>query len=534
MNATMLKILKAVEILGEVPDAAAHVVNGEALDFIHLLHQHFFSSQQELLRAREMQQENFDQNPIFEFPQETKGIRDGQWKIAPVPSWLQDRRVEITGPVSRKMVIQALNSGANVFMADFEDSTSPTWTNIIMGQKNLYDAVRGHMSYTDPHSNKTYQLQPDQAAVLFVRPRGLHLVEKHITINGQPTSASLTDFGLFLFNNAQALITKGFAPCFYLPKLEHYREAFWWNQVFEFAQERLHIPKGTIKATVLIETLPAAFNAEEILYALREHSAGLNCGRWDYIFSIIKKYQRQETAPLPDRSEIHMEVPMMSAYARHIIKTCHKRNAHAMGGMAAQIPIKNDPEKAAAALEKVRLDKLREVQLGHDGTWVAHPGLIAIAKSVFDQYMPTANQIHKVPEWPDATTESLTEWPTGIITEVGLRNNIQVGLQYISAWLSGTGAAAIHHLMEDAATAEICRSQIWQWIQLKAKTNSGQVITPDWFLELSEQEASTILINPQVPEDWKKQLSTARKIFNYLVTSSKFKNFLTEVAYPHL
>ena len=448
-----------LEVSAPVSGAQSEILSKDALDFLARLCAEFEPRRHDLLARRVTRQREIDAGKFPDFLPETKSIREQEWTVAPIPSDLHDRRVEITGPVDRKMVINALNSGANVYMADFEDANSPTWQNNLDGQINLRDANRGAIEFQSPEG-KRYKLN-DRIAVLMVRPRGWHLVEKHVLQNGQPVSGSLFDFGLYLFHNRQR-------PYFYLPKLENHLEARLWNDVFLFAQDALAIPRGTIRATVLIENILASFEMNEILWELREHSAGLNCGRWDYIFSFIKKFRNYPQFVLPDRSQVTMDRAFLSAYVELLIHTCHRRGIHAMGGMAAQVPIRNDPAANENALEKVRQDKLREVHAGHDGTWVAHPALVPVAKEVFDVHMKTPNQIAKQRGAVHITAADLLEVPKGDITEAGLRWNIDVGVQYLNAWLHGTGCVPIYNLMEDAATAEICRAQVWQWIKHKA------------------------------------------------------------------
>ncbi|HET7577908.1 MAG TPA: malate synthase A, partial [Bacillales bacterium] len=460
----MFTLQSGLRVEGKRDGAFAEIMTAEALDFVARLSRHFDGRRVKLLQNRKLRQEEIDRGELPDFLPETEKIREGNWTVAPQPDDLQDRRVEITGPVDRKMMINALNSGSNVFMADFEDANSPTWKNVIQGQLNLRDAVNGTISYEHPKTGKIYRLE-DEAATLVVRPRGWHLHEKHILVDGKPISASLFDFGLFFYHNARKLMDKGSGPYFYLPKIESHLEARLWNDVFIFAQNELDIPQGTIKATVLIETILAAFEMDEILYELREHSAGLNCGRWDYIFSYLKRFRRRPEVILPDRSRVTMTVSFMRAYSLLCIQTCHRRGAPAIGGMAAQIPVKNDPEANEEALAKVRADKKREAEDGHDGTWVAHPALVPVAKEQFDEYMPERNQIERKREDVYVTAEDLREVPEGPITEQGLRTNVSVGIQYIASWLRGNGAAPINHLMEDAATAEISRAQVWQWIR---------------------------------------------------------------------
>src|SRR5690348_10279589 len=455
--------------------AEAAVLTGPAQTFLTEISARFEPVRLQLLERRKARAAALRAGKNYDFLEETASIRAGEWKVAPMPPDLMDRRVEITGPVDRKMIINALNSGANVFMADLEDSNSPTWRNNLEGQINLRDAVRREISL-DTSEGKSYRLNP-KTAVLFVRPRGWHLVEKHFLINGAPISGSLFDFGLFFFHNAKELLARGTGPYFYLPKLESHLEARLWNDVFHFAQDYLGIPRGSIRATVLIETIAGAFEMDEILYELREHSAGLNCGRWDYIFSFIKKFSHASDRILPDRAQVTMTRHFLKSYVDLLIQTCHRRGIHAMGGMAAQIPIKNDAEANNIALEKVRADKLREVQAGHDGTWVAHPGLVAVAKAVFDEHMPGPNQISRLREDVHVTAADLLQVPAGEITQAGLELNIDVGIQYLEAWLRGNGCVPIYNLMEDAATAEISRAQLWQWAKYGAQMDDGTPIT---------------------------------------------------------
>ena len=438
----------------------AEILTAPALRFLAELHREFEAARERILAARAEQQQRYDAGELPDFRAETKGIRDDpDWRVAPIPQDLHDRRVEITGPVDRKMIINALNSGANVYMADFEDANSPTWSNNIEGQINLKDRWAGKIGFTERETGKRYQLS-DRPAVLIVRPRGWHLVEEHLTVDGEPISGALFDFGLYLFHNAKAQLAAGTAPYFYLPKLETHEEARLWDEVFRFAQERLGIPNGTIRATVLIETLPAGFEMEEILYELRDHIAGLNAGRWDYIFSFIKKLAKHKNYILPDRGQVVMGEAFLGAYAALLVKTCHSRGAFAMGGMAAQIPIKNDAAANDAAFAKVRADKEREVRDGYDGTWVAHPDLVPVAKEVFERMMPEKNQIGRVRQHVRVLRDDLLKIHHGSKTEEGFRLNIRVGVQYIEAWLRGRGAVPIYNLMEDAATAEISRAQI--------------------------------------------------------------------------
>jgi malate synthase len=504
-------------------DVETQILTPEAAAFLTKLSNQFEARRQELLDRRCARQEDIDAGQLPDFLPETQTIRAGAWKVAPIPRDLMDRRVEITGPVDRKMIINAQNSGANVFMADFEDSNSPTWQNNIEGQLNLRDTIDGTISYVSPEG-KSYQLNPT-VAVLMVRPRGWHLNEKHFTVEGKPISGSLFDFGLFFFHNARRLIAKGTGPYFYLPKMESHLEARLWNDVFCFAQDELSIPRGTIRATVLIETILAAFEMDEILYELREHSAGLNCGRWDYIFSFIKKFRNRPDFVLPDRSVVTMEKHFLKSYVELLIQTCHRRGIHAMGGMAAQIPIKNDSEANEKALERVRQDKLREVRAGHDGTWVAHPGLVPVAKEIFDAHMKEPNQISRRRDDVHVTTKDLLAVTDGSITEEGLRWNVDVGLQYLESWLRGSGCVPIYNLMEDAATAEICRAQVWQWLRHGAKLSDGRPITREMVREvIAGQKARLKGL----------RMSEAAEIYEKMILSADFPEFLTLKAYDYI
>jgi malate synthase len=506
----------------------AGVLTPEAQAFLLKLAGAFESRRQELLARRRTVQKGIDQGRYPHFLPETAEIRQREWKVAPIPKDLRDRRVEITGPVDRKMIINALNSGASVFMADFEDSNSPTWNNNIEGQHNLRDAIRGTIRYVSPEG-KQYQLGSN-LATLFVRPRGWHLNEKHFLVDGKPISASLFDFSLFFFHNAKALLSKGTGPYFYLPKMESHLEARLWNDVFCLAQDELGIPRGSIRATVLIETILAAFEMDEILYELRDHSAGLNCGRWDYIFSFIKKFRAHPEFVLPDRSLVTMERHFLSSYVELLIQTCHRRGIHAMGGMAAQIPIRNDAAANEQALEKVRRDKHREVQAGHDGTWVAHPGLVPIAKEIFDKYMPEPNQIAKPRSNRAVLAKDLLDVPTGDITDEGLRWNIDVGLQYLHSWLQGSGCVPIYNLMEDAATAEICRAQVWQWIKHRSHLKDGRQVTADMVKGIIHHRAAELAGKSGNDE----KLRQAAKVLEDLTTSPDFAEFLTLASYDLL
>jgi malate synthase len=524
--------MRAIEFQSPVPEGAGEILNPDALALLIMLHRRFNPRRLDLLEKRSLRQSELDAGALPDFLPTTRTIRDSEWRIAPVPHDLEDRRVEITGPVERKMIINALNSPAKTFMADFEDSCSPTWTNILEGQVNLRDAVAGTISYTNPASGKKYRLG-ENPATLIVRPRGWHLVEKHCLIDGEPASASIFDFALYLVNNHRELRKNGTGPYFYLPKLESHLEARLWNDIFVAAQEHLGIANGTIKATVLIETILAAFEMDEILYELRDHSAGLNCGRWDYIFSFIKKFRNRPQCVLPDRSDITMQCHFLDAYVRLLIKTCHRRGAHAMGGMAAQIPIKDDPAANAAAMEKVRADKEREANAGHDGTWIAHPGLADIALTAFDAVMQGSNQLDVMRDDVQVTAADLLEVPTGHITDAGLRHNIRVGVEYLAAWLEGFGCVPLHNLMEDAATAEICRSQIWQWIHFDVETREGnrvgEVFDPCLSEVLSEIE------NDMGPVQFASgSTAAAARLFAEMVKKENFDDFLTLPAYECL
>jgi malate synthase len=521
-----------VKVLGAYSPEFAEILTPSALAFVAELHRRFDRTRRDLLARRVARQQEFAAGKLPDFLPETRLIRDKPWTVAPLPEDLLDRRVEITGPVERKMIINALNSGAKVFMADLEDSNAPTWANVIEGQRNLRDAVRRTISLNTP--TKEYRLN-DKTATLIVRPRGWHLLEKHVLVDGEPISAALFDFGLYFFHNAHELLARGSGPYFYLPKIESHLEARLWNDVFGIAQWSLKIPKGSIKATVLIETLPASFELNEILYELREHSAGLNCGRWDYIFSYIKRLGLNPNFRLPDRAQVTMTVPFMAAYSQLVIQTCHRRGVHAIGGMAAQIPIKNDPEANEAALEKVRLDKVREAKNGHDGTWVAHPGLVPIALAVFDDLMPNANQIERKREDVHVTAADLVQAPEGTITEAGLRLNIDVAIQYLEAWLGGNGCVPIYNLMEDAATAEISRAQVWQWLHTPGTTlDDGRPVTLELYRSLITDQVARL--HALVGEERYAQghYEQAARLFDRLVTTKEFTEFLTLPAYEQL
>jgi malate synthase len=511
---------------------APEVLTPVALELLQKLHRQFEPRRRALLAARQQRQVAFDAGEWPEFLPASVDVRGAEWHIAPVPGDLMDRRIEITGPPDRKMIINALNAPVRTFMADFEDSCSPSWDNLVRGQVNLADAVRRQISYSEP-SGKLYRLNP-QTATLIVRPRGWHLPEKHVLIDGQPVSGALFDFSLFLAVNHEALARAGTGPYFYLPKLESHLEARLWNDVFIAAQEHLGMARGTIKATVLIETILAAFEMDEILFELREHSAGLNCGRWDYIFSFIKKFRNRADCVMPDRSAITMDRPLMKSYVDLLIHTCHRRGAHAIGGMAAQIPIRNDPAANAAAMERVREDKLREAKAGHDGTWIAHPGLAAIAMQAFESVMPGVNQLDVRRDDVHASAADLVRIPDGAITEAGIRLNIRVGVQYLESWLGGNGCVPLYHLMEDAATAEICRSQIWQWLRHGARTAEGRAITPELFEQLLAEELGRIHREVGSARTQSGVFPTATRLFTAMVTSDSFDEFMTLPAYELL
>ena len=510
----------------------ADILTPPALAFVAMLHRQFESRRQELLAKRAARQLEFDAGKLPDFLPETQAIRDAEWTIAPQPADMLDRRVEITGPTDRKMVINALNCGASTFMADFEDANCPTWESMIDGQRNLRDAVRRTISLEQ--GAKQYRLQY-KIAVLIPRPRGWHLDEKHVLIDGKPVSGGIFDFALYFFHNAKELLARGSGPYFYLPKMESHLEARLWNDIFNLAQDAFGIPRGTIKATALIETVVAAFEMDEFLWELRDHSAGLNIGRWDYIFSCIKKFRVNKNFCLADRAQVTMTAPFMRAYALSLVKTCHRRGAPAMGGMAAQIPIKDDPVANEAAMEKVRADKLREVTDGCDGTWVAHPGLVPIAKAIFDEHMPAPNQYGKqLPEVKFSAKDLLDFQPSQPITEAGLRNNISVGIQYIGAWLAGNGCVPVFNLMEDAATAEISRSQIWQWIRSpKGVLDDGRKVTVELFRELLAAEIPKIKVYLGENAWAAGKYTEAAQMFDQMCTG-EYVEFLTLPAYDWL
>ena len=523
-----------IEVIGRISDEYAAILTPEALAFVARLQRAFGPRRAELLALRAERQRQWDAGKLPDFLPETRAIRDAEWTCAAIPADIRDRRVEITGPVDRKMIINALNSGANVFMADFEDANTPKWDNLIQGHVNLRDAIRRRIDYVSPEG-KAYKLG-ERTAVLFVRPRGWHLPEKHARIDGAAASGGIFDFGLYFFHNAKELVARGTGPYFYLPKLESHLEARLWNDIFVMAQEELGIPRGTIKATVLIETVLAAFEMDEILYELRDHSAGLNAGRWDYIFSCIKKFRANRDFCLADRALVTMTTHFMKSYAELLIRTCHRREIHAMGGMAAQIPVKNDEAANAEAFAKVKADKEREATIGHDGTWVAHPGLVAVAKEAFDRLMPAPNQIatRKRDDVKVTAADLLRFEPEKPITEKGVRLNINVAIQYIGAWLAGQGAVPIFNLMEDAATAEISRSQLWQWIRSpKGVLEDGRKVTKEMVSAMVPEELERIrgLLGPAFADG---RYEEAARIVQELVSNDTFVEFLTLPAYERI
>lgn len=509
------------------------ILTPEAADFVAELAERFAPRVGQLLAAREARQQRLDSGELPDFLPETQAVRAAAWQVAPLPADLRDRRVEITGPTERKMIINALNSGARVFMADCEDSLSPGWDNVIRGQINLRDAVRRQIEFTSPEG-KVYRLV-GKPAVLMVRPRGWHLYEKHLLASGAAIPGALVDFGLFLFHNHAALLALGSGPYFYLPKLESHREARLWAEVFDFAERRLGLAHGTIKCTVLIETILAAFEMDEILHELRDNIVALNCGRWDYIFSFIKKFARRPDFVLPDRQQVTMTTHFLRSYSLLCIQTCHRRGALAMGGMAAQIPIKNDPVANEAALAKVRADKEREAGDGHDGTWVAHPGLVPVAMQVFDRVMPQPNQLDRLRQDVQITAADLLAIPAGQITEAGLQNNVSVALQYLASWLSGNGCVPINNLMEDAATAEISRAQIWQWIRHpRGVLADGRRVTAAMFREMLAQECARLRALIGEAAYVHGNFERAAALLDEITTAEQFSTFLTLAAYREL
>ncbi len=522
-----------IDVRGPKTPSSSLVLTNEALGFVAALARRYTSRVQELLARRRERQAEFDGGRFPDYLPETVGIRTKEWTVAPIPPELLDRRVEITGPVDRKMVINGLSSGANVYMADFEDSTSPTWQNVVEGQQNLSDAVRGTIRHVQPGTGKIYTLGPEQAT-LFVRPRGWHLWEKHVLVDGQPVPGALFDFGLFFWHNAAHLVASGRRPCFYLPKLESHREARLWAEIFAHAEEVVGIPIGTVRATVLIETLPAAFEMDEILWELRAYSAGLNCGRWDYIFSYIKTFAEHPAFVVPDRAAIGMDQPFLAAYTRAVVATCHRRGIHAMGGMAAQIPLKDDPEGTTRALDKVRADKLREVKLGHDGTWVAHPALVPIAREIFDAHMAGPNQIHVRPPGGPPRAFELCTTPQGPRTTATLRHDIDVSVRYLESWLRGIGSVALYGLMEDAATVEIARSQIWQWIRHGARLSDGTELTLSRFERVLDEEMIRLRTQLGAEAYERGRWAEARALFHRACTTRRLPPFVTSLAYERI
>jgi malate synthase len=524
-----------LELRGGTEPGFDEVLTPNALEFVAELHHHFAARRRELLDARAQRRARLAAGEILGFLPETAEVRDGNWRVESVPSDMQQRWVEITGPTDRKMTINALNSGADGFMADFEDANAPTWRNMVVGHINLRDAIDGTITY-DGSDGRHYELG-ESPATLLVRPRGWHLPERHLVVDGEPAIGALFDFGLYVYHCAKRLLEKGSAPYFYLPKLESHREARLWNDVFTLAQDMLEIPRGTIKATVLIETLPAAFEMDEILFELREHSAGLNAGRWDYIFSAIKCFPERREMVLPDRADVTMTVPFMRAYTELLAATCHRRGAHAIGGMAALIPSRKDEEANEKALAGVRADKEREVGQGYDGTWVAHPDLVPVAREVFERGLKGApNQLERQREDVHITAEELLDLPAtpGQITERGLRTNVNVGFQYVSFWLTGRGAAAINSLMEDAATAEISRSQIWQWVHHRVSLEDGRTVTPELVRQFLDEEMASIRQNVG-EQTWRNgRPAETREIFERVALSADLIEFLTIPAYEYL
>ena len=524
---------KTFNVVGLMADRYDEILTEDAMKFICMLQDKFGQTRSNLLDQRKNIQSQIDSGDFPNFLKETTNVREGDWTVAPLPKDLLDRRVEITGPVDRKMIINALNSGVKVFMADFEDSNSPTWDNCINGQINLKDAVNKTISFIHPTKDKTYTLN-DEIATLMVRPRGWHLEEKNFLYNDKPVSASIFDFGLYFYHNAKQLLDNGTGPYFYLPKLESHLEARLWNDIFVCAQQFVGVPVGTIKATVLIETIMAAFEMDEILFELKDHSAGLNCGRWDYIFSFIKKFKNYPDFVLPDRSEVTMSRHFLSSYVKLLTYTCHKRKVHAMGGMAAQIPIKNDDEANNIAMNKVKEDKKREATAGHDGTWIAHPGLAPIALDAFDAVMPNDNQINAPLVDPKIMQEDLLKVPMGTITEQGFRDNIKVGVQYVEAWLNGNGCVPLYHLMEDAATAEISRSQLWQWIKNEVSMENGNKITKEYFDRILQEELEAIKSEIGNDRFTNGKFDLASTLFKNMILKDDFDEFLTLPAYKYI
>ncbi|TKD61823.1 malate synthase A [Flavobacterium sp. ASW18X] len=522
-----------IQFADNVKNYYPELLTDGALDFLIALNSKFNKARLQLLQERVKAQAKLDAGEFPTFPVETEQTRNMEWQVPHIPKDLQDRRVEITGPVDRKMVINALNSGATTFMADFEDSNAPTWYNCMLGQQNLLEANLGTIKFYDSKKGKQYELN-ENPATLLVRPRGLHLDESHLLVNGEEASASLIDFGLYVFHNTRVLLEKGSAPYFYLPKLEHYLEARWWDEVFTYAENYLKVPRGTFKATVLIETITASFQLDEIIYELKNHIVGLNCGRWDYIFSYIKKFRNHPQFILPNRDQVTMTAPFMDAYSKRVIQRCHKRGILAIGGMAAQIPIKNNPSANEKAMEKVRADKEREVKNGHDGTWVAHPALVPIALEVFNKHMPSNNQMHVMRAGEQITEQDLIAIPKGSITEEGIRKNINVGILYIESWLCGQGCVALYNLMEDAATAEISRTQIWQWLKYNVRLDDGRSFKKELYETIFKEEKEKIKHLVGEANMHSTQFNKAFELFDELVTNREFQEFLTLKAYTEI
>src|ERR671932_1655697 len=537
MGKTQQRFVEGVEFTAPIPDEFADILTPEAVEFVAKLSREFGGRVEEILRKRAERQERINAGEMPDFLPETRDVREGDWKIAPIPDDLKDRRVELTGPPDRKMTINALNSGASCWMADFEDANCPTWHNMLESQLNMKEAIERTITFDDPNTGKHYELNDelDSLATIIARPRGWHLFEKHMLVDGKQVPAGIFDFGLYFFHNVRTLLDQGTGPYFYLPKMEGHLEARLWNDVFIMAQDELGIPRGTIKATVLIEHILATFEEHEILYELREHSAGLNCGRWDYIFSYIKKFRNKDLL-LPDRAQVTMTVPFMRAYTLYTIKVCHMRGAHAIGGMAAQIPSRDDPEWTEWAFQKAREDKEREANDGHDGTWVAHPGMVETAKEVFDEIMPEPNQIEVKRPDVNPTAEELLEKPEGNITMDGFRNNISVGVQYLAAWLAGRGAVPVFNLMEDAATAEISRAQVWQWIHHpNGILEDGTEVTVELFRETLQEELERIKTDIVGPERYERdEFGKAAELFDRISTQDEFVEFLTLPGYEYL
>jgi malate synthase A len=525
--------MEGLEVVGSMPRRYEEILTEEALSFVADLARKFTPRRDALLERRIKRQREIDGGKMPDFLPETAPIRNSEWKIGPIPPDLQDRRAEITGPVDRKMIINALNSGAKAFMADLEDSLAPAWNEIIEGQINLRDAVDRTIELTTPEG-KHYKLK-DNLATLIVRPRGWHLPEKHVLLDGKPIPGAFLDFGLFFFHNAHKLLDRGSAPYFYFPKLQNHLEARLWNEILNAAEDALNIPCGTTKVTVLIENILAAFEMDEILYELRDHIVGLNCGRWDYIFSFIDKFHKHPDFVLPDRAQVTMTTHFLRSYSLLLIKTCHRRGAFAMGGMAAQVPIKDNPQANEIALAKVRADKEREASDGHDGAWVAHPGLVPVTMEVFDKYMPGPNQLNKLRADVHVSAADLLQVPEGKITEAGLRNNVNVAIHYLAAWLGGIGCVPLHHLMEDAATAEIARAQIWQWIRHpRGVLDDGRKVSLALFRDIRKEETTKIREEVGETRYIAGRYPLAADLLDKISADEKFVDFLTLIAYEHL